>query len=647
MRLATLYINGFGLFHDIKIEKLSPEISVFLGDNESGKSTLLGFIRAILFGFPDGRSNENLYPPLTGGRHGGNIEFIVDGKQYYVVERYPGSRGGKVEVLKPDQTRVGKEFLNRFIGIGNRSLFKNIYAFSLSELQDFETLNTESVREALYSAGAGIDPKGLSNLKSTLEKREGELFKPGGVKPKINSILSRLRTIIKEKKSLQGSIDEYDHIRTRISHIIKEIDSLEKRKVDLAIQLKKNEQWINILPEWVNLSLSKEKLNDLDQVDSFPQQGIARLEGLKKRLDDSRNELQNKEEELKRRESDLKALKIDQGLLDNSSSIRQLQKDQGHFEAITRDLLAIKQELISGEQRLKESMSRLGPLWTEEKLLKFDFSIATREEVRNYRELQNQAGLENRRKKDSLEGMISRRREAEESLRDIPEPSIKDSDLLNSMKRSCQKLRNLESRDRLLKEDQRHLDERVNELMEEKGIFDENKLPGVHLMPFWPILTCFGAGLILLAWFGVKNDWVRGFPVIALCFIFGLFLWLLRARMKSADKARSGGAGQRYNLLISKIEELETRTADLNSSIKDNEEQSASLRSSLSMSEEPSEETLEKTYNDINRQVVDDVLLVDDGSRDDTVEIAKKLDIKVIVHPKNMGYGANLKTCFT
>jgi glycosyltransferase involved in cell wall biosynthesis len=56
--------------------------------------------------------------------------------------------------------------------------------------------------------------------------------------------------------------------------------------------------------------------------------------------------------------------------------------------------------------------------------------------------------------------------------------------------------------------------------------------------------------------------------------------------------------------------------------------------------------TLEMTYNEINKELVDDILLVDDYSRDDTVEKAKGLGIKVIAHHKNMGYGANSKTCY-
>ena len=58
------------------------------------------------------------------------------------------------------------------------------------------------------------------------------------------------------------------------------------------------------------------------------------------------------------------------------------------------------------------------------------------------------------------------------------------------------------------------------------------------------------------------------------------------------------------------------------------------------------EKTLEKTYHDVPRDSVDDIILVDDASRDRTVEIAHSLGIHVVVHPRNRGYGANQKTCY-
>jgi glycosyltransferase involved in cell wall biosynthesis len=57
--------------------------------------------------------------------------------------------------------------------------------------------------------------------------------------------------------------------------------------------------------------------------------------------------------------------------------------------------------------------------------------------------------------------------------------------------------------------------------------------------------------------------------------------------------------------------------------------------------------TLRLTYNDLPKDVVDLVILVDDGSTDATTEVARQLGIEVFVHHRNYGYGANQKTCYT
>ena len=58
------------------------------------------------------------------------------------------------------------------------------------------------------------------------------------------------------------------------------------------------------------------------------------------------------------------------------------------------------------------------------------------------------------------------------------------------------------------------------------------------------------------------------------------------------------------------------------------------------------EKTLDRTYRDLPKDLVSEIILVDDGSTDRTVEIARDLGLKVIVHPKNRGYGGNQKTCY-
>ncbi len=57
-------------------------------------------------------------------------------------------------------------------------------------------------------------------------------------------------------------------------------------------------------------------------------------------------------------------------------------------------------------------------------------------------------------------------------------------------------------------------------------------------------------------------------------------------------------------------------------------------------------QTLERTYHDIPRDIVDRIILVDDVSSDETVEIAQRLGLDVVVHAQNRGYGGNQKTCY-
>lgn len=58
------------------------------------------------------------------------------------------------------------------------------------------------------------------------------------------------------------------------------------------------------------------------------------------------------------------------------------------------------------------------------------------------------------------------------------------------------------------------------------------------------------------------------------------------------------------------------------------------------------EKTLKKTCDEIPKEIVDEILLVDDASSDQTVKVAKELSIPHVVHKQNSGYGANQKTCY-
>src|ERR1700733_4268029 len=59
------------------------------------------------------------------------------------------------------------------------------------------------------------------------------------------------------------------------------------------------------------------------------------------------------------------------------------------------------------------------------------------------------------------------------------------------------------------------------------------------------------------------------------------------------------------------------------------------------------EHTIEKTYREIDLNVVDEVVLVDDNSSDRSIDVGKSLPIHLLKHENNLGYGGNQKTCYS
>ena len=87
MRLRGWHVEGFGVLHDFRVGDLSGGLTIVFGPNEAGKTSLLAFIRGVLFGYPDRRQKERQYPPLRGGRHGGRV-FVESDQSTWTVERF-------------------------------------------------------------------------------------------------------------------------------------------------------------------------------------------------------------------------------------------------------------------------------------------------------------------------------------------------------------------------------------------------------------------------------------------------------------------------------------------------------------------------------------------------------------------------------
>src|SRR5437867_11218943 len=89
MRIENIHVDGFGVWTDKNWGPLGPRLNVFYGPNKTGKSTLMAFIRSMLFGF-EKRGNPKRYDPVNGGSHGGWLDLVVGDTHLRLVRKQIG-----------------------------------------------------------------------------------------------------------------------------------------------------------------------------------------------------------------------------------------------------------------------------------------------------------------------------------------------------------------------------------------------------------------------------------------------------------------------------------------------------------------------------------------------------------------------------
>ena len=141
MQLVGVEIERYGLLENWKLGTLAPGLNLIVGGNEAGKTTLLSFIRNILFGFPTGRQSfKNDYRLNPEDRLGGRL--LLKSRDYpegLTIERHTGKGLGPLGLYLPDGGRLAEEVLGRLLGNLDRTLYLNVFAFGLRELANLET----------------------------------------------------------------------------------------------------------------------------------------------------------------------------------------------------------------------------------------------------------------------------------------------------------------------------------------------------------------------------------------------------------------------------------------------------------------------------------------------------------------------------
>ncbi len=371
MYIQSFHIDNFGVFSHVDVEALSPGLTVFLGRNEAGKSTCLEFLRTMLTGYPHARSKEaqernyaQLLPGRT-GQAGGSLRVHLEERGLVHITRRP-QKGRDSVVLTDAAGQVLEGTLLESILSGvTREVYRNVFGFSLTELQVFESLKDEGVRHALYGASFGMGLRSPGEVLKELNQKMEKLYKMKGSAPFINEALRNLDRVQKEIASIKKQCATYDNLSQQHSILEEELQNIRHTKAQWEQERRDAERQLGVWKQWEQWRLVENQLLRLVPVpETFPEDGAGRLERAQLLRQEAARRMHTEQERYNKLEEKFHALTLDENLLERKALLQSLHEHKSSFRQAQEGLISHMGHIQRTQNILNQHLADLGPHWT-------------------------------------------------------------------------------------------------------------------------------------------------------------------------------------------------------------------------------------------------------------------------------------------
>lgn len=396
MRLEKLQVSGFGHLHGLQVELGGP-VNVLYGPNEAGKSTLLGFVRAMLFGIPSRTYGPQRYEPVGGGTHGGMLAVSGDDGTRWLIERYAqppegaglsGARGDRLRITRTGMDgqllELSQEEMQReLLGGMSKEMFRQLFAVSLTELQEVSALQSEEMSRFLFHAGIGGGAAVLRGEKKLVQEMD-KLFRPRGRNQEIAQILQAVERLERQAGAAKSLLPRYQEVLRELEEVdagLAKVEAALSERGRAASLLKKA---ASSRPDWIRLEALRSELDGLPERSPFPEQGLSRWQSLQ----EEKERLRLESGELRRRIATLQgeenALALQPDVLEREAGLRALAGRLPSYESGLQDLAGLRAEAEQMQGKLDQVLRSIHADWTAERLRAFAGTVGEREMVRQY-----------------------------------------------------------------------------------------------------------------------------------------------------------------------------------------------------------------------------------------------------------------------
>ncbi len=293
MKITDLLIDRFGVWHDIAMPLSSTGVNVFYGPNEAGKSTLMRFIRGVLYGYPQQHEQTpGPQPRLVDCR--GGVRVRHSGREHLIRRESQAGLSSRVRLDKLDWGQPSQQKINQMLSGISESLYERIFAIGLNELQELATLNGEEVAQQIYGISLGPEGQRILETQAALEEQRTAIIRDDQAAGQLVTLAKRLEALDQQLAGLGDSSRRHRELRADQDRLHAHLEDCQRRQEGLRSQLRGHQFLQRVHGPWKRQRQLQAERAALPVQGHFPADGLDRLN----RLDSQLTELQQRKSRL-------------------------------------------------------------------------------------------------------------------------------------------------------------------------------------------------------------------------------------------------------------------------------------------------------------------------------------------------------------
>ena len=365
MKITDVQVGGFGVWKGLSVDNISDEITVFCGYNEAGKTTLMQFIRSMMFGFSTERLNKYT-PPVYGGLAGGSLDIttptgVFEVQRHVDPNRHSDPIGDLTVIDGHDGSVHGRAHLSSLLSDIDESIFTNVFAIGLREIQELGALNSTAAAEQLYKLTSGLDRVSLIDVMRDMRNRRDKIW---STDPKNEA---RLVELSENRQQLLREIDDLKQRSKRWSRMAGETTDINNQLADVELELAKTDQQsrlieiaMQIADRWQSRMLLDEQIKSFGNLPDDRDISIKQLDLLNSRIAEQKERIDQIKSQRKTIKNEAMALPINRGLWAQKSRIEAVTEHMPWVESLQRQSTRLADEIDRIENSLIGEVDGLG-----------------------------------------------------------------------------------------------------------------------------------------------------------------------------------------------------------------------------------------------------------------------------------------------